>query len=134
MTIFEMKQSLLAVNSRTLNLREFSRYTRAKLQFNDDAKDCYNKDIFRKLLSNAKINKKRYDAGIVRQFQKSMGGPSEFVIFLGDWGRKQHPRFHEPTIGELFHALNHLNYYYIYMNYIINDCQSKIIIYIYYKS
>jgi hypothetical protein len=70
-------------NSKSVNLKIFSEYVKAKNKINNELKEIYRDKIFRQQKWYSYINRQRTDDRILKKIEETFG--KDIIIFFGDW-------------------------------------------------
>ncbi|AYV83337.1 MAG: hypothetical protein Hyperionvirus6_18 [Hyperionvirus sp.] len=81
--INEIENQLCKYNSKTTNFEWFKCYIEKKIEIDEELRNFYHQEVFRKLKWYAYINKKREEANMLNMIEKKYG--KDIIIIIGDW-------------------------------------------------
>jgi len=97
--VIEKETVLSDYNSKTINYEKFKEYLKAKNKLNEELKEFYQRDLFRKMKWRQFVYGRKSEDRFVERIEKTFGKPEEVCIAYGDWSRSSQMRNFMPTQG-----------------------------------
>jgi len=104
-TVTTHETELSAYNHKTVNIKKFKQYLRAKFLFNSQLAPFYRHYHFRKDRFNTFIDTQKSERAFLNKFRRTFGTPTDTVVAFGDWEQRQHRKYKEPTKGKGFRQM-----------------------------
>lgn len=95
------KESILSIqNSKTVVYEKFKKYIIEKTKLNEELKDFYERELFRKLKWRTHIYKRKSEDKFLNNIEKKYGKKDEIVIAYGNWSNTKQMKYIMPTMGK----------------------------------
>jgi len=94
------KESVLSThNCKTMNYQKFKDYIHVKTQLNDQVKEFYQQELFRKMKWRTWIAKRTSEDDFLNQIEALYGSPEEVLICYGNWSQSRQMKHLLPSMG-----------------------------------
>lgn len=84
-------------NCKTVNYEEFKEYIRAKTKLNDELKEFYERELFRKLKWRQHIYQRKSEDRFINRIEEKFG--KDILLCYGNWSNTKQMKYTMPTKG-----------------------------------
>jgi hypothetical protein len=86
-------------NSKTVNYKAFQEYIKAKTILNEELKDFYQNELFRKLKWRTFVYNKSSEDCFLNKIEKTFGKKEETILCYGNWSNPKQMKYMMPSMG-----------------------------------
>ena len=86
-------------NCKSVNYKVFQEYIKVKTILNEEVKDFYQKELFRKLKWRTFVYKKSSEDCFLNKIEKTFGKKEEIILCYGNWSNPKQMKYMMPSIG-----------------------------------
>ena len=97
--IHEEEEKLSLQNSKTVNYEKFKIYIKEKTKLNDEVRDFYERELFRKFKWRTWIYQKKSEDTFLNKIEKTYGKKEDILLCYGNWSQTQQMKYTMPTKG-----------------------------------
>ena len=99
-SVEELESLLSVINSKSCIYKKVKEYIKCKNYVNTFIQEYYENELFRKLKWYSYINIQRNEAKMINNFKEKFGSSKDTIVYMGDWGCRNHIKNGEPTKGK----------------------------------